>query len=219
MVVYTISTIIFYILGATILHRADLHPQGMEMIRTLAAMYEPVFGQWAVGLFLVGSVLVLYSTFFVANASKGRVFADAMIVFRWRKSNPRTNRLWVKWLCFAFPIIGLFLLLALPKTQGTGPPVRRHSVLHVAHVGICRHLLSLQIRPIDHASNPPLGCLSLDFRSGPFHRGSMAGLVYCCPPPRLTTLRKGRSRMRYSDLDRKRPLAKSAKKKMLRQRR
>lgn len=117
MVVYTISTIIFYILGATILHRADLHPQGMEMIRTLAAMYEPVFGHWAVGLFLVGSVLVLYSTFFVANASKGRVFADAMIVFRWRKSNPRTNRLWVKWLCFAFPLIALFFFLLYPKPK------------------------------------------------------------------------------------------------------
>ena len=115
--VYTFSTIIFYILGATILHRANLHPQGMEMIRTLAAMYEPVFGQWAVGLFLVGSVLVLYSTFFVANASKGRVFADAMIVFGWRKSNPKTNLLWVKWLCFAFPLIGLFFFMLYPKPK------------------------------------------------------------------------------------------------------
>ena len=117
MVVYTVSTVIFYILGATILHRADLHPQGMEMIRTLAAMYEPVFGQWAVGLFLIGSVLVLYSTFFVANASKGRIFADAMIVFGWRKSNPKTNHKWVKWLCFAFPLIALLFFIIYPKPK------------------------------------------------------------------------------------------------------
>ncbi len=117
MFVYTISTIIFYILGAAVLHRANLHPQGMEMIRTLAAMYEPVFGNWAVGLFLVGSVMVLYSTFFVANASKGRVFADALIIFGWRKSNPKTNRIWVKWLCFAFPLISLLFFWLYPKPK------------------------------------------------------------------------------------------------------
>lgn len=117
LVVYTTSTVVFYILGAAILHRADLHPQGMEMIRTLAAMYEPVFGSWAVELFLIGSIVVLYSTFFVVNASKGRVFADALVIFGWRKHNPKTDRQWVRWLCLGFPIVSFLFFWLYPKPR------------------------------------------------------------------------------------------------------
>jgi Mn2+/Fe2+ NRAMP family transporter len=117
LVVYTSSTVVFYILGAAVLHRADLHPQGMEMIRTLAAMYEPVFGSWAVGLFLVGAIAILYSTFFVTSASKGRVFADAMVIFGWRKHDPDNDQKWVKWLCLGFPIVSFLFFWLYPKPK------------------------------------------------------------------------------------------------------
>jgi|TARA_B110000037_G_scaffold186286_1_gene216202 Mn2+/Fe2+ NRAMP family transporter len=117
LVVYTISTVIFYILGAAVLHRADLHPQGMEMIRTLAAMYEPVFGSWAMGLFLAGAIGILYSTFFVVGASKARVFADAMLIFGWRKHEPKHDRMWIKGLCLAFPIISFLFFWLYPKPK------------------------------------------------------------------------------------------------------
>ncbi len=80
MVVYTFATIAFYLLGAAILSRTGLEPQGTELIRTLAVMYEPVFGDYASVLFLFGAFAVLYSTFFVANASHARVFSDALRV-------------------------------------------------------------------------------------------------------------------------------------------
>lgn len=117
LVVYTSSTVVFYLLGAAVLNRADLHPQGMEMIRTLAAMYEPVFGKWAVELFLIGSVFVLYSTFFVVNASKGRVFSDALVIFGWRKRNPATDYLWIKWLCLGFPLVSFLFFWLYPKPK------------------------------------------------------------------------------------------------------
>ncbi len=117
LIVYTSSTVVFYILGAAVLHRANLHPQGMEMIRTLAAMYEPVFGKWAVELFLVGAIAVLYSTFFVVNASKGRVFADALVIFGWRKHDPKGDRTWIKWLCLGFPIVSFLFFWLYPKPK------------------------------------------------------------------------------------------------------
>ncbi len=80
MVVYTFATIAFYLLGAAILSRVGLEPQGTELIRTLAVMYEPVFGDYAPVLFLFGAFAVLYSTFFVANASLARVLSDALRV-------------------------------------------------------------------------------------------------------------------------------------------
>lgn len=115
MVVYTTSTVIFYLLGASVLGRSGLHPQGMDMIRTLAAMYEPVFNETAVGLFLVAAVVILYSTFFVTNASKARVFADALVIFGWRRSSPEANRKWVKGLCLFFPLISFVIFCFIPK--------------------------------------------------------------------------------------------------------
>lgn len=78
MVVYTVATIAFYLLGAAVLGRTGLIPDDADLMRTLNVMYEPVFGRWAEILFLVGAFAVLYSTYFVANAAHSRVFTDAV---------------------------------------------------------------------------------------------------------------------------------------------
>jgi len=80
MVLYTISTIAFYILGASVLHRIGLVPEKSEMVRTLSVMYEPVFGKGGQLIFLFGAFAVLFSTFFVANAQKARLFADVFVI-------------------------------------------------------------------------------------------------------------------------------------------
>lgn len=78
MVVYTVATIAFYLLGAAVLGRTGLIPSDSDLMRTLNVMYEPVFGAWAEILFLVGAFAVLYSTYFVANAGHARVLTDAL---------------------------------------------------------------------------------------------------------------------------------------------
>jgi Mn2+/Fe2+ NRAMP family transporter len=78
MVVYTVATLAFYLLGAAILGRSGLNPSDADLMRTLNVMYEPVFGAWAKVLFLVGAFAVLYSTYFVANAGHSRVLTDAL---------------------------------------------------------------------------------------------------------------------------------------------
>ena len=78
LVVYTVATIAFYLLGAAVLGRTGLIPSNEDLMRTLNVMYEPVFGTWAEILFLVGAFAVLYSTYFVASAAHARVFTDAL---------------------------------------------------------------------------------------------------------------------------------------------
>ena len=78
MAVYTFATAAFYLLGAAVLWRIGLNPEGQGMIRTLAEMYVPVFGPWAQSVFLFGAVAVLYSTFFVAAAGNARMVADGL---------------------------------------------------------------------------------------------------------------------------------------------
>ena len=49
--------------------RFGLKPTGAELIQALSEMYQPVFGDLGMVLFLVGACVVLYSTFLVNNAS------------------------------------------------------------------------------------------------------------------------------------------------------
>lgn len=104
MVVYTTSTVAFYLLGAAVLHRVGMKPQGVELISTLVVMYRPVFGDWAVGILLVGSFAVLYSTFFVTNASKARLASDAWRVLGWRRDSPESGRKALVFFSAFFPL-------------------------------------------------------------------------------------------------------------------
>ncbi|HEX5105914.1 MAG TPA: Nramp family divalent metal transporter [Pirellulaceae bacterium] len=116
MVIYTIATVAFYLLGAAILSRSGLVPEDRDLIRTLNVMYEPVFGSWAKILFLLGSFAVLYSTFFVANAGNARVFSDALRVMGLAGPSPAAHRIRVKWLSGILPLVCLVLYLIIPTT-------------------------------------------------------------------------------------------------------
>jgi manganese transport protein len=76
MVVYTLATVAFYLLGAGILFGTQQVPKGYEMVRTLSGIYTMTLGSWAFGLFLLGAFFVLYSTVFSATASNSRVLTD-----------------------------------------------------------------------------------------------------------------------------------------------
>ena len=114
MVIYTFATIAFYLLGAAILHRVGLNPEKDTMVRTLSVMFVPVFSNWASAIFLFGAFAVLYSTFFVANASHARTFADAMSVVGLIDGDEKVVQKWVHWLSGAFPILCLVIYLAFP---------------------------------------------------------------------------------------------------------
>jgi Mn2+/Fe2+ NRAMP family transporter len=112
MFVYTFATLAFYLLGAAILGRTGLNPEKDDMVRTLAVMYEPVFGPYAPGLFLFGAFAVLYSTYFVANASHARVFSDALRVLGFVGQS--SNRRLVTLFSGLFPLLCLAIYVAFP---------------------------------------------------------------------------------------------------------
>ena len=76
MLIYTLGTISFYVLGAAVLHRTARNVPDNELIGRLADMYRQTLGEWSHALFLVGALVVLYSTFFVATASNARLLVD-----------------------------------------------------------------------------------------------------------------------------------------------
>ncbi len=115
MVIYTIATIAFYCLGVAILHRTGMIPKDSELIQTLAVMYEPVFSSWAPPIFLAGAFVVLYSTFFVANASHALTFADGMAVVGLIQNNTTTTRRAAAILRGLFPLFCLGIYWLIPE--------------------------------------------------------------------------------------------------------
>ena len=83
MVVYTIVTAAFYLLGAAVLHRSGEVPEGYRMIGVLSRIFTETLGPWAETLFLVGAFTALYSTLFTATASWARVWGDAFGQLGW----------------------------------------------------------------------------------------------------------------------------------------
>jgi manganese transport protein len=113
MVVFTVATVAFYVMGATVLHRQGLHPEKSKMIETLSQMYVPTFGEWTKIFFLVGVWAVLFKTMYVSSASNGRLLADFFGLAKFLNYDvPGTRPRWIKRFSCMLPVIGLALYLA-----------------------------------------------------------------------------------------------------------
>ena len=113
MVVYTIITAAFYLLGAAVLHGQKIEKKD-QTIETLARMYTEAVGGRAKPVFLAGAVVVLFSTTFAALAAWTRQFADTfgrlgIIDF----FNPRQRRRLIAVFAWIIPIIWCILYLGL----------------------------------------------------------------------------------------------------------
>lgn len=76
MLIYTVATVAFFLLGAGILHPQGLVPRANDMIPVLSQMYIQTLGPWSAWLFYIGAIATLYGTIFAATAAESRVFAD-----------------------------------------------------------------------------------------------------------------------------------------------
>jgi len=76
MLIYTVATVAFYLLGAGILHSRGMVPAAQDMIPVLSKMYTETLGPWALWLFYPGAIATLYGTIFAATAAESRIGAD-----------------------------------------------------------------------------------------------------------------------------------------------
>src|SRR5690606_942539 len=79
-VIYTVSTMSFYVMGAAVLHPQGLAPEGNDMIEVLSQTYESVLGEWGRILYLVGALAALGSTIWAAVPSWSRSWANALSI-------------------------------------------------------------------------------------------------------------------------------------------
>jgi Mn2+/Fe2+ NRAMP family transporter len=122
MVVYTIMTAVFYLLGAAILHRQGLLPAGMEVVETLSRLYTESLGNWAGSMFLLGAFMVLYSTLFSALGAWSRLFSDAFGQIGWIDfQDSKQRHLAIGIFAWFFPLAwaSLFLVMRTPVLMVT----------------------------------------------------------------------------------------------------
>jgi Mn2+/Fe2+ NRAMP family transporter len=105
MLVYTLVTCAFYVLGAAVLHGRGEVPEGSEMIRTLSTIYTESAGSGAMMLYLIGAIIVLFSTLFAGTAAWTRMFSDAfgeVGILDYANVTQRQN--WIRGLAWFFPL-------------------------------------------------------------------------------------------------------------------
>jgi len=117
MVIYTVVTAAFYLLGAAVLYAQARIPEGYKMVETLALMYTDSIGPEARPIFLFGSFMVLFSTLFAALAAWTRQYSDVFGQLGWVRFFDMEKRLrsiaifsWVMPLLWAT----LFVFIKLP---------------------------------------------------------------------------------------------------------
>lgn len=120
MVVYTVATAAFFLLGAAVLHSSGMEVNDEKpMIPVLANMYKASFGQGSFVIFLVGAFFALFSTTFVATASNARLFADGLQIFRFMKYGEEEQRQrMIKVGCVLLPAISVLAFVTM------GEPVK-----------------------------------------------------------------------------------------------
>lgn len=144
MVVYTVATVGFYLLGAAVLYAKGLQVNDLGMVDSLAQMYHESFGARTFYVFLAGAFFVLYSTAFAATASNARLLADAAAIFKVVKyPTPEARAKAVKFCVVLLPVItvSLFLLWEKPVTlvfvgavaQGVMLPFLAGAALYFRH--------------------------------------------------------------------------------------
>jgi manganese transport protein len=76
LLIYTMATVAFYLLGAGILHKRGTVPAAKDMIPVLSQIYTGTLGPWALLPFYAGAVVTLYGTIFASIAAHARIYAD-----------------------------------------------------------------------------------------------------------------------------------------------
>jgi Mn2+/Fe2+ NRAMP family transporter len=121
MLVFTIATVAFYLLGAAVLHPQGLDPKGADMVPTLSRMYlQPLEGTSLASLrplttvgFLLGAWAVLFKTLYVATAANSRLTVDFLFLLgAYRPSGPAGRERMVKVFCVIYPLLALGLYYA-----------------------------------------------------------------------------------------------------------
>jgi Mn2+/Fe2+ NRAMP family transporter len=108
-------TCAYYLLGASVLARLKVLPEGMRVVEQVSMIFTETFGGWAYALFMFGAFCTLFSSLLVCAASAGRITVDFLHqvgVLDQRADDAKLSR----YLQVGFPLLWLLFILVDLRT-------------------------------------------------------------------------------------------------------
>lgn len=106
LVILTFATLAFYFLGAGVLHRMGVMPEGTETVFVLANMYTSTLGAWGYWLFLFAAFFILFSTSLSGLGAGSRSFPDLLVTLGFiRRRNLTLRRKWITGYVIVMPMV------------------------------------------------------------------------------------------------------------------
>ncbi len=110
LVILTFATLAFYFLGAGVLNRMGLVPEGSETVEVLANMYTSTLGAWGYGLFIFAAFFILFSTVLSGLGAGSRSFPDLLVTLGFiRRSNLELRRKWITGYIIVMPMVSALI--------------------------------------------------------------------------------------------------------------
>ena len=110
LILLTLATIPFYILGAGVLHPQGQTPSGSATIQALSNMFTQTLGEWSLFLFAIGAFAILFSSSIAGVAAGGRYIPDYLMELGYLpRERVDVRRKIIKWYGILIPFVGLSL--------------------------------------------------------------------------------------------------------------
>jgi len=173
--ILTCATLPFYLLGAGVLHAANLRPQGLDTVTTLSGMFTQTLGNWSLWLFGGAAFCILFSSAVAGFGGVSRFVPDYLVEFGLlERSRLETRRRWTRIVGGLLPLVSFLFYLHVPNpvtllTIGALAGAVMLPVQSGATLWLHAHCLDVRLRP----APPARWFLWLTF----LFQAGMAGLV------------------------------------------
>ena len=118
--VATIVTAAFFLLGAAILHRQGIQPEGLAVVKQISGVFTETYGPWSQNMFLFGGFCVLFSTLVVVTAATGRMWGDLLSSMGYVNRHDATSLRRVHRITQTILLIGFAVVPLVLATMGFG---------------------------------------------------------------------------------------------------
>ncbi len=115
LIILTCATLPFYLLGAGVLHRDGLTPEGLETISVLSDMFTRTLGGWSLWVFGLGAFFILFSTALSGIGAGGRFIPEYLIEMGYLDRQTVRRERWIRAYVLVIPPLSFLLYLLFPS--------------------------------------------------------------------------------------------------------
>ena len=152
LIILTLATVPFFILGAGVLNPTGAVPEGLDTIKVLSGMFTETLGGWSLWVFGLGAFFILFSTTLSGVGAGGRVFPDYVVEWGFISRLNIHRSKWTRGYVLVIPVLAFLLYLgfqrpiALIMISATFAAITL-PIQSGAALWLQRHMMDQRVRP------------------------------------------------------------------------